>query len=303
MDFTDYNTIQTPTEGDDIQVSPGAPSRCIKQFKLLTRLEALTLDPTSQLGSPHHFLPSWLFCASDEDSWSRIASLDALNIYDVPGDDVFPSSCGPAENELHPSFPVIRTTAACSLSPSTSSAIPISSSHDSSGDSIRGTGRAYRKGQRGGSALERPHPSSRGGQTLFPRHETGKRMKRQVGEGQDDHATTGGITNDGECPKDRSTPRETSRTMNKPRLSHNEIEKRYRTRLNAEFDRLLASLPNTMTMGGGNTQDKHRSVGKAKVLCLARERIDALELQNESLRHDVEQLRKHMELSICRGSD
>jgi len=81
------------------------------------------------------------------------------------------------------------------------------------------------------------------------------------------------------------------------RRTHNHVEKRYRTRLNLQFERLLAVLPSTdlatddSRLDGQPTQnntseklDKH--VSKAEVLQMARQRIRTLERENQQLRQE-----------------
>lgn len=70
------------------------------------------------------------------------------------------------------------------------------------------------------------------------------------------------------------------------RVSHNLVERRYRDRLNHQFEQLLAALPDAAG------DDGCRTPGKALVLDLARRRIKSIEAENESLRLKVEQLKR-----------
>jgi len=75
------------------------------------------------------------------------------------------------------------------------------------------------------------------------------------------------------------------------RESHNQVEKKYRDRLNDQFERLLATLalssksdPDTMD------DDSQRPLSKSAVLGLARRRLLVLEKENRQLGAEVERL-------------
>jgi hypothetical protein len=86
------------------------------------------------------------------------------------------------------------------------------------------------------------------------------------------------------------------------RASHNLVEKKYRSRLNGQFERLIAVLPSRggslddMDGGGGggllgdDDDDDARRLSKGEVLDLARQRIKALEKENKLLARERDQL-------------
>ncbi|KAK0654329.1 hypothetical protein QBC41DRAFT_59232 [Cercophora samala] len=87
------------------------------------------------------------------------------------------------------------------------------------------------------------------------------------------------------------------------RRNHNLVEKQYRNRLNAQFERLLAVLPldqhkgGHLGQGGGDgfaTDEKRMS--KAEVLDLATRRIKALEMEKERLNRERKELLRNMDL-------
>ncbi|KAK4196561.1 hypothetical protein QBC40DRAFT_287011 [Triangularia verruculosa] len=87
------------------------------------------------------------------------------------------------------------------------------------------------------------------------------------------------------------------------RRNHNLVEKQYRNRLNAQFERLLAVLPLEQYKGGylgqgscdGFTTDEKR-MSKAEVLDLATRRIKALEMERERLHKERKELLRNMDL-------
>jgi len=93
------------------------------------------------------------------------------------------------------------------------------------------------------------------------------------------------------CPKDAGDPR-----IERARTCHNVVEKNYRNRLNSQFELMLATLDESRvrsgqsTVGGGD-MDYERVRSKSAVLQLARERVLSLEMENESLRRELERLR------------
>ncbi|KAK1751958.1 hypothetical protein QBC47DRAFT_389351 [Echria macrotheca] len=78
------------------------------------------------------------------------------------------------------------------------------------------------------------------------------------------------------------------------RRTHNLVEKQYRNRLNAQFERLLAVLParyETLEGGQGLGDDvPDKSISKAEVLGMATRRINTLEQQNRELLARQDQL-------------
>jgi len=79
------------------------------------------------------------------------------------------------------------------------------------------------------------------------------------------------------------------------RRTHNHVEKRYRTRLNLQFERLLAVLPSSDIVADDDRTDGQpvlnstsekldKHVSKAEVLDMARQRICLLERENQHLR-------------------
>ncbi len=88
------------------------------------------------------------------------------------------------------------------------------------------------------------------------------------------------------------------------RQNHNVVEKQYRNRLNAQFERLLAVLPANQSSSpeggalssrsGGDFDDRRMS--KAEVLELARRRIHTLETERKQLRAERQNLRDSVSL-------
>ncbi|KAK4663277.1 hypothetical protein QC763_607150 [Podospora pseudopauciseta] len=88
------------------------------------------------------------------------------------------------------------------------------------------------------------------------------------------------------------------------RRNHNLVEKQYRNRLNAQFERLLAVLPLEQYKGGhlgqgescdGFATDEKR-MSKAEVLDLATRRIKALEMEKERLNRERKELLRNMDI-------
>ena len=99
----------------------------------------------------------------------------------------------------------------------------------------------------------------------------------------------------------RKTGKQTSAKPRKPRpaakegdgrsalrKSHNQVEKRYRDRLNDHFERLLATL--ATSLDGDPDDISHQPLSKSAVLVLARRRLLVLEKENLQLAADVERL-------------
>ena len=74
------------------------------------------------------------------------------------------------------------------------------------------------------------------------------------------------------------------------RKSHNQVEKKYRDRLNEQFERLLAALAVSSQEGEGLDEDGLRPLSKSAVLGLARRRLLTLEKENRMLVGEVERL-------------
>ncbi|KAH7346534.1 hypothetical protein BKA65DRAFT_278983 [Rhexocercosporidium sp. MPI-PUGE-AT-0058] len=92
----------------------------------------------------------------------------------------------------------------------------------------------------------------------------------------------------------------------KVRHNHNITEKRYRSRLNDQFDTLLSALPaSSVAAIEGSSGEKEavgRKISKAEVLILAKEHIQALETSREDLEEQNRRLTADMEqLEIAWG--
>lgn len=86
----------------------------------------------------------------------------------------------------------------------------------------------------------------------------------------------------------------------KVRHNHNLTEKRYRSRLNDQFETLLSALPASSVAaieGGshGGSEPLGRKISKAEVLILAKEHIQALETSREALQEQNRKLTTDME--------
>ncbi|KAK4176982.1 hypothetical protein QBC36DRAFT_141616 [Triangularia setosa] len=87
------------------------------------------------------------------------------------------------------------------------------------------------------------------------------------------------------------------------RRNHNLVEKQYRNRLNAQFERLLAVLPLEQHKGSHLGQGScdafatdEKRMSKAEVLDLATRRIKALEMEKERLHRERKELLRNMDL-------
>jgi hypothetical protein len=81
------------------------------------------------------------------------------------------------------------------------------------------------------------------------------------------------------------------------RTNHNLIERKYRNRLNEQFETLLSALPASR----GNNQNKDeefraKRISKAEVLILAKERIEALERERGKLEFERCKLREDLDM-------
>ena len=95
------------------------------------------------------------------------------------------------------------------------------------------------------------------------------------------------------CTATTPEPASKSRKQQTPpaRKSHNQVEKKYRDRLNDQFERLLAALAVSSAQDGeGLDEDGMRPLSKSAVLGLARRRLLALEKENQMLNAEVERL-------------
>ena len=91
------------------------------------------------------------------------------------------------------------------------------------------------------------------------------------------------------------------------RRNHNNVEKQYRNRLNAQFERLLAALPADQRTGsggvglgglnqvGGEGPNGEKRMSKGEVLDLATRRINALEREKARLQQERHELQKNVE--------
>ncbi|RYP17821.1 hypothetical protein DL765_004305 [Monosporascus sp. GIB2] len=88
------------------------------------------------------------------------------------------------------------------------------------------------------------------------------------------------------------------------RECHNQVEKQYRNRLNAQFESLLDALPENMRRGEGGGDGGHlfegfrlpeRKVSRAEVLDMARRHIKLLEEECALLEGERDELRDNME--------
>jgi len=79
-----------------------------------------------------------------------------------------------------------------------------------------------------------------------------------------------------------------------PRVSHNLIEKRYRSRLNGQFEDLLQTLPAEMRASSvdeqGDGQGSDKRIPKGEVLSLAQKYIRELEKKGDSLEEENKKL-------------
>ncbi|KAK3318821.1 hypothetical protein B0H66DRAFT_476034 [Apodospora peruviana] len=88
------------------------------------------------------------------------------------------------------------------------------------------------------------------------------------------------------------------------RQSHNLVEKQYRNRLNAQFERLLAALPADQRDGTGIDSDSmldaaasaDKRLSKAEVLELATKRIRTLEKERERLQQEHGELMQNVDI-------
>jgi len=75
------------------------------------------------------------------------------------------------------------------------------------------------------------------------------------------------------------------------RETHSQVEKKYRDRLNDQFERLLATLAASSKSDPESMDDDNkRPLSKSAVLGLARRRLLGLEKENQKLATEVERL-------------
>jgi hypothetical protein len=76
---------------------------------------------------------------------------------------------------------------------------------------------------------------------------------------------------------------------------HNLVEKKYRNRLNQQFELMIATLAE---VGEGDVDgDKDRTLSKSRVLQLARQTMLNLERKNQLLAREVDRLSKESRMS------
>lgn len=82
------------------------------------------------------------------------------------------------------------------------------------------------------------------------------------------------------------------------------IEKKYRNRLNKQFDTLLSILPAGAALKDGDEENSAKRISKAEVLILAKERIETLERERREMREEKKRLEKSLEeLKMARDQD
>jgi len=114
-----------------------------------------------------------------------------------------------------------------------------------------------------------------------------------------------------EEPDDDLTPEE-----RRARRNHNLVEKQYRNRLNAQFERLLAVLPVDQLRGNGSLSgdgkpegstiksssshtNEEKRMSKAEVLDLATKRIRALEMDRDRLVRERKEILRNIQLMMA----
>lgn len=124
------------------------------------------------------------------------------------------------------------------------------------------------------------------------------------GPGDEKRRSTTQLRTASRAPKrySQSTARKPAETAEevKARAAHNQVEQQYRKRLNAQFERLLAVLPQPDYdeegmdeeggEGGGCRMGMEKRISKAEVLDLARRRIKLLERERASLERQKDEL-------------
>ncbi|PKS06723.1 hypothetical protein jhhlp_006797 [Lomentospora prolificans] len=131
-----------------------------------------------------------------------------------------------------------------------------------------------------------------------------KDKQAQGGPGDEKRRSTTQLRTASRAPKrySQSTARKPAETAEevKARAAHNQVEQQYRKRLNAQFERLLAVLPQPDYdeegmdeeggEGGGCRMGMEKRISKAEVLDLARRRIKLLEKERATLERQKEEL-------------
>ena len=124
------------------------------------------------------------------------------------------------------------------------------------------------------------------------------------GPGDEKRRSTTQLRTASRAPKrySQSTARKPAETPEevKARAAHNQVEQQYRKRLNAQFERLLAVLPQPDYdeegmdeeggEGGGSRMGMEKRISKAEVLDLARRRIKLLERERATLERQKDEL-------------
>lgn len=131
-----------------------------------------------------------------------------------------------------------------------------------------------------------------------------KNKQAQDGPGDEKRRSTTQLRTASRAPKrySQSTARKPAESVEevKARAAHNQVEQQYRKRLNAQFERLLAVLPQPDYdeegmdeeggEGGGCRMGMEKRISKAEVLDLARRRIKLLERERASLERQKDEL-------------
>ncbi|KAG9239166.1 hypothetical protein BJ875DRAFT_244318 [Amylocarpus encephaloides] len=79
------------------------------------------------------------------------------------------------------------------------------------------------------------------------------------------------------------------------RTNHNLIERKYRNRLNGQFETLLSALP-TPAEDSSRDEETEKRISKAEILTLAKERIESLERDMEALENQRGKLRGNLDM-------
>ncbi|OAA65606.1 helix-loop-helix DNA-binding domain containing protein [Niveomyces insectorum RCEF 264] len=116
----------------------------------------------------------------------------------------------------------------------------------------------------------------------------------------EDGAHTAGLSPDSSPSSPDPNAENLTSEERRARQNHNVVEKQYRNRLNAQFERLLAILPaNESNASEGSTRHgdfDDRRMSKAEVLELARRRIHSLEQERKQLRAERQNLLENVSI-------
>jgi len=114
---------------------------------------------------------------------------------------------------------------------------------------------------------------------------------KQLSREQDKPRTTLRTSKKSEIKTGRGAAKSaTDKAQSPGRKSHNQVEKKYRDRLNDQFERLLTTLAVSAAEGEGLDEEGLRPLSKSAVLGLARRRLMTLEKENRMLTTEVERL-------------